>query len=94
MLWGLAGKELHMSINGTEEERRNYMGNNTTKVVTGVLGDAYNFKGSMNCDLTFKFNKYTGIIELYSSYGEWIGNAYSISSLIELLTKLRNDELA
>ena len=70
------------------------MGNNTTKVVTGVLGDSYNFKGSMNCDLTFKFNKYTGIIELYSSYGEWIGNAYSISSLIELLTKLRNDELA
>ena len=83
-----------MSINGTEEEMRNYMGNNTTKVVTGVLGDSYNFKGSMNCDLTFKFNKYTGIIELYSSYGEWIGNAYSISSLIELLTKLRNDELA
>ena len=70
------------------------MGNNTTKVVTGVLGDAYTFKGTMNCDLTFKFNKYTGIIELYSSYGEWIGNAYSISSLIELLTKLRNDELA
>ena len=70
------------------------MGNNTTKVVTGVLGDSYNFKGSMNCELIFKFNKYTGIIELYSSYGEWIGNAYSISSLIELLTKVRNDELA
>ena len=70
------------------------MGNNSIKVVTGVLADAYNFKGSMNCDLTFKFNKYTGIIELYSSYGEWIGNAYSISSLIELLTKLRNVELA
>ena len=70
------------------------MKNSTTKVVTGVLGDAYDFKGTMNCDLTFKFNKYTGIIELYSSYGEWIGNAYSISSLIELLTKLRNGELA
>lgn len=83
-----------MSINGTKEERKKYMENSTTKVVTGVLGDAYNFKGTMNCDLTFKFNKYTGIIELYSSYGEWIGNAYSISSLIELLTKLRNDELA
>ena len=83
-----------MSINGTKEERISHMENSTTKVVTGVLGDAYNFKGTMNCDLTFKFNKYTGIIELYSSYGELIGNAYSISSLIELLTKLRNDELA
>ena len=70
------------------------MGNNTTKVVTGVLGDAYNFKGTMNCDLTFKFDYIAGTIELYSSYGEWIGNAYSISALIELLTKLRNDELA
>lgn len=70
------------------------MGNNTTKVVTGVLADGYNFKGTMNCDLTFKFDKAAGTIELYSSYGEWIGNAYSISSLIELLTKLRNDELA
>ena len=70
------------------------MGNNTTKVVTSVLGDAYNFKGTMNCDLTFKFDYNAGTIELYSSYGEWIGNAYSISSLIELLTKLRNDELA
>ena len=70
------------------------MENNTTKVVTGILEDAYNFKGSMNCDLTFKFNKYTGIIELYSSYNERIGSAYSIKSLIELLTKLRNDELA
>ena len=70
------------------------MGNNATKVVTGVLGDAYNFKGTMNCDLTFKFDYIAGTIELYSSYGEWIGNSYSISSLIELLTKLRNDELA
>ena len=70
------------------------MGNNTTKVVTGVLGDSYNFKGSMNCDLTFKFDKLADTIELYSNYGEWIGNAYSISSLMELLTKLRNDELA
>ena len=70
------------------------MGDNTTKVVTGVLGDAYNFKGTMNCDLTFKFDYIAGTIELYSSYGEWIGNAYSISSLIDLLTKLRNDELA
>ena len=70
------------------------MGNSTTKVVTGVLGDAYDFKGTMNCDLTFKFNKYANTIKLYSSYGEWIGNAYSISSLIELLIKLRNDELA
>ena len=70
------------------------MKNSTTKVVTGVLGDAYNFKGTMNCDLTFKFNKYANTIELYSSYGERIGSAYSIKSLIELLTKLRNDELA
>ena len=70
------------------------MHNNTEDAITAVLGDGYNFKGTMNCDLTFKFNKYTNTIELYSSYGEWIGNAYSISSLIELLTKLRNDELA
>ena len=70
------------------------MGNNTTKVVTGVLEDSYNFRGTMNCDLTFKFNKDAGTIELYSSYNERIGNAYSINSLIELLTKLRNDELA
>ena len=70
------------------------MKNSTTKVVTGVLGDAYDFKGTMNCDLTFKFDKLADTIELYSNYGEWIGNAYSISSLMELLTKLRNDELA
>ena len=70
------------------------MNNESKDVITAVLGDAYDFKGTMNCDLTFKFNEYTGIIELYSSYGEWIGNAYSISSLIELLTKLRNGELA
>ena len=70
------------------------MKNSTAKVVTGVLEDAYNFKGTMNCGLTFKFDKSCGTIELYSSYGEWIGNAYSIQSLIELLTKLRNDELA
>ena len=70
------------------------MHNDVEEVATGVLEDAYNFKGSMNCGLTFKFDKENGTIELYSSYGEWIGNAYSISSLIELLTKLRNDELA
>lgn len=35
-----------------------------------------------------------GTIELYSSFNEKIGTAYSIQSLIELLTKLRNDELA
>ena len=70
------------------------MHNNAEDIITAVLGDSYNFKGSMNCDLTFKFNRATGVIELYSSYGEWIGNAYSIGSLIELLTKLRNDELA
>ena len=70
------------------------MHNEVGDVVTGVLEDAYNFKGTMNCGLTFKFDKSCGTIELYSSYGEWIGNAYSISSLIELLTKLRNDELA
>ena len=70
------------------------MHNESEEAVIGIFGDAYDFKGTMNCDLTFKFNEYTGIIELYSSYGEWIGNAYSISSLIELLTKLRNDELA
>ena len=70
------------------------MENNTTKVVTGILEDAYNFKGTMNCDLTFMFNKNAGTIELYSSYNERIGSAYSIKSLIELLTKLRNDELA
>ena len=51
-------------------------------------------KEPMNCDLAFKFDYNAGTIELYSSYSEWIGNAYSISSLIELLTKLRNDELA
>ena len=67
---------------------------NNTEDVIAVLGDGYNFKGTMNCDLTFKFNKYANTIELYSSYGERIGSAYSIKSLIELLTKLRNDELA
>ena len=70
------------------------MNNESKDVITGVLGDAYDFKGTMNCDLTFKFDYNAGIIELYSSYGEWIGNAYSISSLIELLTKLINGELA
>ena len=70
------------------------MHNESEEAVIGIFGDGYNFKGTMNCDLTFKFDKAAGTIELYSSYGEWIGNAYSISSLIELLTKLRNDELA
>ena len=70
------------------------MHNDAKNTVTGVLADVYNFKGTMNCDLTFKFNKYANTIELYSSYGERIGSAYSIKSLIELLTKLRNDELA
>ena len=70
------------------------MNNESKDVITAVLADGYNFKGTMNCDLTFKFDYIAGTIELYSSYGEWIGNAYSISSLIELLTKLRNDELA
>lgn len=70
------------------------MHNSDEDIITAVLADSYNFKGTMNCDLTFKFDKAAGTIELYSSYGEWIGNAYSISSLIELLTKLRNDELA
>ena len=70
------------------------MHNESEDIITVVLADGYNFKGTMNCDLTFKFDYIAGTIELYSSYGEWIGNAYSISSLMELLTKLRNDELA
>ena len=70
------------------------MHNESEDIITVVLADGYNFKGTMNCDLTLKFDKLADTIELYSNYGEWIGNAYSISSLIELLTKLRNDELA
>lgn len=70
------------------------MENNTTKVVTAILDDGYNFKGTMNCNLTFKFDRDSGTIELYSSYDEWIGTAYSISSLADLLTKLRDDKLA
>ena len=46
------------------------MHNSAEDVITAVLADGYNFKGTMNCDLTFKFDKAASTIELYSSYGE------------------------
>ena len=46
------------------------MNNESKDVITAVLADGYNFKGTMNCDLTFKFDYNAGTIELYSSYGE------------------------
>lgn len=70
------------------------MHNDAKNTVTGVLADGYNFKGTMNGELKFKFNWTEGTIELYSSFNEKIGTAYSIQSLIDLLTKLNNDELA
>lgn len=70
------------------------MHNDVKDDVIGILMDSYNFKGTMNGDLKFKFNHYYGTIELYSSFNEKIGTAYSLHSLIDLLTKLRNDELA
>ena len=70
------------------------MHNESEEAVIGIFGDAYNFKGTMNGDLKFRFNQSCGTIELYSSFNEKIGTAYSINSLIELLTKLRNGELA
>ena len=87
----LTGKEHLMSINTIKEEK--YMHNKIEDIV-GILTDGYNFKGTMNGDLKFRFNQSCGTIELYSSFNEKIGTAYSIQSLIELLTKLRNDELA
>ena len=80
-----------MSINTIKEEK--YM-HNKIEDIDGILTDGYNFKGTMNGDLKFRFNQSCGTIELYSSFNEKIGTAYSIQSLIELLTKLRNDELA
>ena len=60
------------------------MHNESEEAVIGIFGDAYNFKGTMNGDLKFRFNQSCGTIELYSSLNEKIGTAYSINSLIEL----------
>ena len=49
------------------------MHNDMKDAIIGVLGDAYNFKGTMNGDLKFKFNQSCGTIELYSSFNEKIG---------------------
>ena len=64
MSQALTGKEHLMSINTIKEEK--YMHNKIEDIV-GILTDGYNFKGTMNGDLKFRFNQSCGTIELYSS---------------------------
>ena len=41
---------------------------NKIEDIVGILTDDYNFKGTMNGDLKFRFNQSCGTIELYSSF--------------------------
>lgn len=52
----------------------------------------YNYKGSMNCSLTFVEGAEEGSIDLMTDYGEKIATVHDTSELMEVLNKLDRDE--